>query len=259
MRPAVDAILEAGHDIQLHIHPMWLEPPAAKSSPRIGRGDSLANLDDASCTHVIEAGLAAFSHWGAPRPIAFRAGNLQIGPATYRVLRAYDIPISSSIGIAIHPPRESELWIESGSKIIDGVVEIPVLAYTDFILGSRRHLRNLTITGTGTSETIRLLHTAYANGLSDVVLLTHPFEFIKKLDENYAKIRPNRINQGRLIALCQALAQASDRFSTTTFTARAPRRLEEGVTSSEIRLRVPLLAAATRIVENKINDYIWWV
>src|SRR5579863_4918117 len=112
MRPAVDAILQAGHDVQLHIHPMWLDAPV-NSNPGAPRNDSMANLDDVSCAQVIESGLAAFTAWGAPRPIAFRAGNLQMGRGTYRVLREREIPISSSIGVAIDHPRERELWIES--------------------------------------------------------------------------------------------------------------------------------------------------
>ena len=258
MRPAVEAILQAGHDVQLHIHPMWLDPPAG-TDPRVARNDSVADLDDASCAHVIDAGLVAFAAWGAPRPIAFRAGNLQMGRGTYRVLREREIPISSSIGVAIDRPRESELWIESGNKVIDGIIEIPVLAYSDLDLGGRRHMRNLTVTGCGSGETLELLRAAQASGLADIVLLTHPFEFIKKWDDGYARIRRNRINQRRLIALCEALAHSSDLFSTATFAERACEWLRDRVPSKEIHLRVPLLAAATRIVENKVNDYIWWV
>ena len=120
-------------------------------------------------------------------------------------------------------------------------------------------MRNLTVTGCGAREMIGLLHTAQASGLAEIVLLTHPFEFIKKLDPGYAKIRPNRINQRRLIALCTALAYSPGLLPTSTFSERAAEWLRDTLTSKEIRLRAPLLAAATRIVENKINDYIWWV
>ena len=101
-------------------------------------------LDEAEAGFLIETGLASFETWRAPRPLAFRAGNLQIGRPAYRALKANGIAISSSLGLAIHRTRDASLWIENGRQRIEGVLEVPILTYSDLKFGRRRHLKNLT-------------------------------------------------------------------------------------------------------------------
>jgi hypothetical protein len=256
MRAAVAAILDAGHDAQLHIHPMWLAGENGRIPTR-PVNDSIHAMDEESCRRAIEAGQAAFSAWGAPPPSSFRAGNFAMGRAAYRTLSSCGIPISSSIGVGISRPDETELWIEGGRRIIDGVVEVPVLAYADAHFGARRHLRNLSITGSGTSETAAVLLNARAQGVEDVVLLTHPFEFIKKYDFRYRDLEPNRVNQRRLRKLCAWLSASEGAFKTVTFTERAGAWLERGEAQSAPVL-APLSTSLMRMVENKLNDSIRW-
>ena len=255
MRAAVAAILAAGHDVELHLHPMWLAAAAGEKAPL---NDSMAALDEAQCRYLYETGLAAFAAWGAPAPIAFRAGNLQMGRAAYRALKPYGMALSSSIGIAIHAPPEPLLQIENGRRMIDGILEIPVLTFADLTLGARRHLHNLTITGAGAAETRAMLRQARASGLEEVILLTHPFEFIKKFDDRYQDLAPNRVNQRRLHGLCRWLAAQRDAFETTTFRERAPLWQKIGETTPQ-SLASPLPASLWRIIENKANDRFRWI
>jgi len=252
MRPIVARILEAGHDVQMHVHPLWL----AEAEGRTDIEDSMSALDEASCRRLIESGQAAFAAWGAPPPLAFRAGNLAMGRGVYCALRSCGIPISSSVGLGIHRSSDPELWIENGRRVIEGVVEVPVLGYADARLGERRHIKNLTITGSGLREMIALLERARAAKLEDVVLLTHPFEFIKRLDELYIEMEPSRVNQARLRALCAWVA-ASPHLRTATFEERAPAWLANG-SVADTPLAAPLSAALARAVENKLNDLLRW-
>jgi hypothetical protein len=252
MRPVVDAILAAGHDVQMHVHPLWL----GEAEGWAQLGDAMHELDEACCRRLIEAGQASFAAWQAPPPLAFRAGNLAMGRNAYRALRACGIAISSSVGVAIHASAEPELWIENGRRVIEGVVEVPVLGYADAMLGERRHIKNLTITGSGARETIALLRRAEASGIEDIVLLTHPFEFVKRLDEDYIAMEPSRVNQTRLRALCEWVSASSD-CRSATFRERAPIWIEKGSVDDQ-PLAAPLSAALTRMVENKLNDLIRW-
>jgi len=248
MRPAIAAIRDAGHDLQLHIHPMWMH------GGRIRGNDSIAALDRETCRSLIETGIDAFAEWGLPKPLAFRAGNLQMRRQVYEALSACGIPISSSIGMAIHLPKERELQIESGHRRINGIVEVPLLTYSDLALGSRRHLKNLTVTGSGTRETLAVLSRARALRHEEVVLATHPHEFIKRSRGNYAEISPNRINQRRLQLLgewTKALGMPAE-----TFTQRAPLWLSTPDVGSS-SLSVPWTAALGRVIENTLSDLIW--
>lgn len=252
MRPVVDAVLEAGHDVQMHVHPLWLGETEGWPQLR----DHMHELDEACCRRLIEAGQAAFATWQAPPPLAFRAGNLAMGRAAYRALRECGIPISSSLGVGIHRSPEPELWIENGRRVIEGVVEVPVLGYADLTVGERRHIKNLTIIGSGAKETVAVLRRARQAGIEDIVLLTHPFEFVKRLDEDYIAMEPSRVNQGRLRALCEWVAKTPD-CRTATFRERAPCWIERG-SVADLPLAAPLSAALVRMVENKLNDLIRW-
>jgi hypothetical protein len=209
-------------------------------------------LDEATCRRLIAAGQDAFAAWGAPAPIAFRAGGLAMGRTVYRALSACGIPVSSSIGVGIRPAAEAELWIENGRRPIEGVMEVPVLGYADAIWGRRRHHKNLTITGSGTRETIAVLRRASAVGIEDVVLLTHPFELIKRHDEQYIRIEPDRVNQARLRALC-AWVRGTDICRTATFRERLPSWMRRGRVE-DAPLTAPLGPALARMIENTLND-----
>jgi hypothetical protein len=256
MRPAVNAILEAGHDIQLHIHPMWMAAKKGHGSTSIPN-DSMAVLDEGACRHAIEIGQAAFAAWGVAPPLSFRAGNLEMGRAAYRALKSCGIPISSSIGVAVSHPQERALWLEGGRRVIEGVVEVPVLAFANVVVGAWKRMKNLTVTGSGTRETIAILQTARTNSFEEVILQTHPFEFIKKSNGRYDEITPNRVNQCRFRTLCDWLAKSSGAFPTVTIRERATQWIE-GKEFYSSPLVGPFPAAFLTAVENKMNDWFWW-
>lgn len=255
MKPIIDAILGAGHDVQMHIHPMWLAAEGARR-PILPAVDSFGSFDEGTCKYLIEAGLEAFDMWGAPSPRAFRAGNLDMGRASYRALRACGIPVSSSVAVAINPPDDPEMWIENGRCVIEGVVEVPVLAFADFVVGGVRHLRNLTIAGAGIGETIAVLKSSSRLHLDEAVVLAHPFDFIKKTDGSYSTLRVNRINRRRLEALCEYVVSAPEVFDAVTFSQKIDAWIVKGSAGGSM-LKVRTAAALARAISNKLNDYVW--
>jgi hypothetical protein len=256
MRPAINALLEAGHDIQLHIHPMWMVAKNGHGSTYTVN-DSMAALDEGACRQAIEIGLSAFAEWGVAPPLSFRAGNLQMGRAAYRALKSCGISVSSSIGVAISHPQEQALWLEGGRRMIEGVMEVPILAFANVFVGACKRMKNLTVTGSGTRETIAVLQSARTNSFEEVVLQTHPFEFIKKSNDRYDEITPNRVNQCRFRTLCDWLAKSSGAFPTVTMKERATQWIE-GKEFYSAPLAGPLPAAVLAAVENTMNDWFWW-
>jgi hypothetical protein len=135
-------------------------------------------------------------------------------------------------------------------------LELPVFCYNYRIGGSDR-LRVLCITACSAAEIISVLRQAYVHQLSPVLVLTHPQEYIKKTDFRYASLRRNRANQGRLRAVLKFLKQHEDEFITAPISAIS----DDGADSSETGRPVVSVSrgkAMARMLENGINDRIWW-
>jgi hypothetical protein len=130
------------------------------------------------------------------------------------------------------------------------VLEVPVLTYRQ--LGRRRD-RLFTTTASSWRETEHLLRAARERGVETIVLLTHPFEFIKgdRLDPSRQQV--NRINQRRLEQLCAFLAKHADQYESVSFGDAAAGWLA-GADEPEPHLSTPLLPVLGRMVENKAND-----
>ena len=252
MRRPVQEIMEAGHDIQLHVHPMWLHRSPGRSGCRLT--DSFAELDERQMVDAIEQGLRSFAAWGAPPPIVFRPGGLRMHRSVYPVLHRLGIPVSSSVGAGTRTYNNPEIAISSGRKWIDGILEVPITSYSDFRIGPKRHRKNLTLTGAGTGEILSVIDGAYRDGVEDVVLLTHTFEFIKRSSAYYERIAPNRLTQNRLRSLCDKLA--SERYAVKTMAEAVPDWLERGENASA-DLSGSLPSAVSRVILNKVNDLVW--
>jgi len=249
-------IAAAGQDVQMHIHPMWTSFMHRRNSEIRKISDSLTDFNDGEMSRIFEGGFEIFERWGLPRPVAIRAGNLRVNRDVYRAMHKLGIPIGSHIGCAICLPEDPSLHLYSGRHVVENVVEIPILTFTDLHVSGWRHLRNLTITGCSFAETRVLLEKAHAMGLHDVVILTHAHEFVKKRDLRYEHITPNRVNQNRLRDLCRFLADSRDRFSTPPMGGEAKNLDAESATENQL-LTVGARYAASRAVVNKLNDTFW--
>jgi peptidoglycan/xylan/chitin deacetylase (PgdA/CDA1 family) len=258
MESVVERILSANQDVQLHLHPCWtaFRDPDWKS--RLGAGDPNDNCDGlpiAELKVLIEEGLAALERMGAPQPVALRTGNLRADRNVYRAMAECGLPLASNIGLGLNRPTDSALRLRGGRHWIEGILEVPVLSYIQPALGRTQADRLFTTTATSTQETEALLWAAREAGVQTVVLLTHPFEFIKGDRLDPGSQRANRINQRRLERLCAFLAEHHDQFESVSFGEAAPGWLA-APEEPEPRLYAPLLPTLGRMVQNKANDLI---
>jgi len=218
MRPALRRIEQAGHELQLHVHPCWSVFQHGDWQARVRanpRQDDFAGraIDDSAS--LIGQGIANFKDWGLPAPTVFRSGSLQHDDNLYQAIARTGIPYSSNVGLAIYDSGDANYQMYAGRHTRHGVVECPVLTFADWRIGSKRHLKTLTIAGTSFAETRKLLDQAQRAGVPLVVILTHPFEYVQSRDLGRAPARRHAVNQGRLQKLCRYLDANRERFAAT--------------------------------------------
>lgn len=176
-----------GHEIQLHLHPVWLqfENPQWREAtrlnpPQTATHDSLTAVSPDRAQEIIERGLETFEQWDIPRPTAIRTGSLIIERPIYPLFRQCGFKISSSVGLGIYQPEDEELHLHTSPRIIDGVLEIPVSSFLGADQLLRRSLRLATIIGMGKQEQNKLLDRCRKSGTDNLVVLSHVSEFFRR-------------------------------------------------------------------------------
>jgi hypothetical protein len=237
MRDIAREIQDAGHDVQLHLHPCWTYFANPDWRDRLAAdppADDFAMLSPESVRELIQRGLDIFRRWGLPRPVALRTGGLCVSRTVYREMAAAGLRIASNIGVGIRPPAETELHLYAGRHRIEGVIEAPVLSYARFVSG--RPYKSLTIVGSVWPEIEQLLRVAARSGTSPVVLLTHAHEFVvsRADDLGLRYARANVATQTRLRKLCHYLANHADAYEVTTLGKAGPDWLGQSDTANPL-------------------------
>lgn len=247
-------IAAAGHDLQLHLHPVWRYFDHPKWSEQLARVQPTDNMHGRPLEQLVgwmQRGIDTFARWGLPAPVALRTGNLMVDRNVYRAMSAVGLKVASNVARAVFDPAEDALRLNAGVHFVDGVVELPVLTYADLRLRGRTHRKALTITGSSIREAQCLLSSAHAAGMRAVVLLTHCHEFVK--GDMRGALAADRVNQRRLVALCRFLREADDCFEVTTMASMAAAG-EDQRSESDPLIGVPARLALVRMVQNKLNE-----
>lgn len=255
MKSIVQRIQAAGQDTQLHIHPCWLN---FNTDPGIGNfpiNDSCAGREYAELKRIFEFCIEVFERWSGKRPQAIRTGSLVADMNLYRVMSDLNIPLASNIALGVFRPDEPELHINSGRKYINGVLEMPVLSYQDMNIAGRTNIKSLQITSCSWPEMKYILGQARKLGIENIVILTHPFEYIKKADFQYKNLTRNRVNQQRLEKLCEFITKHDQDFVSADFGSSCETWCRLGNVEHSL-MNVPTAYMIGRKLHNKINDTI---
>ncbi len=256
MRSVVQRILDAGQDTQLHVHPCWMyynENPALGDFPT---DDSCKGRSYSELRKIFELSMDIFERWSGKKPDAIRTGSLVADMNIYRVMQDLGIPLSSNIAIGVNVPDEPTLNLHGGRHMVDGVMELPVFSYRDMNLFGRRNIKSLQITSCSWPEMKYLLRKARAEGIENIVILTHPFEYIKKSDPHFSKSIRNRVNQERLINLCRFISENDQDFVSADFGSYRDEWLQNGE-RGEAMISTPSYYMVGRKLHNKLNDTLW--
>jgi peptidoglycan/xylan/chitin deacetylase (PgdA/CDA1 family) len=205
VRRMVEPILEAGQEVQLHLHSFWAN---------IGKGKDaefeLTAFDKEGQLRLIRQARDLLVEAGAPSPIAFRSGSYAVNDDTIDALAEIGISYDSSHN-GSHHPWPSALPLEPAQIApLDyrGVVEVPVSQ----IGNGGGKLRHLQVCAASFAELrAGLLHAAERRH-PIVTLVSHSFEFATR-----DGLRPNPLLAARFEQLCAFLAEQRHRLPTMHF------------------------------------------
>lgn len=211
IRPVVEAILEAGQEVQLHLHPNWTGAKADDRT-RHGRFELVEySLDEQRA--LIAGARDLLKACGGPDPVAFRAGSYAANDDTLTALAELGFAYDSSHNGA-DAPWPSQIGLPShqiAPVTRQGVVEVPVTLIED-VPGSLRHFQ---ICALSHGEMRAALDHALGAGHEAVAIVGHSFELA-----NRAGTRANSVHVDRFEGLCRMLADARDALPTAQFRDR---------------------------------------
>ncbi len=222
LRPVAEAVLAGGHDVELHLHPVFLRFAQRQAGQRFpppldGRTpDAMAAYDEEEQVRLIEGGMELFARITGRPPAAFRAGGYQADDATLRALDRCGIRVDSSANPAAGWPAGEHASPWNRICRMGGVTEVPVtVARSRF--PDRAPVKHLEISAVSVGEIRAALSQAHRGGLRHVVLMFHSFGTVKAKDVGYERFRPDRIAIARLRGVLRLLAAEKERFRVRTF------------------------------------------
>ncbi|WP_395403804.1 hypothetical protein ACHMW6_33850 [Pseudoduganella sp. UC29_106] len=211
----VGMIRSAGHEVQLHLHPEWIDEarqPLLQRAQDKRQHLGFFSLDEQ--TELLRQARAMLVEAGAADVNAFRAGSFGFNRDTLLALAANGIPFDSSYNATMFGPESGVMpgMLLTDPVLCDGVAEYPMTVYRD-----GRGLRHTQLTSCTSAELEGLLWQALEQGREAFVLLSHGFELL-----NTAKTRSDPTVVERFQRLCGFLERNRDSFRTAGFAGRTP-------------------------------------
>lgn len=250
----VDHLLHAGQDVQLHLHPCWLSFEDGKFDRSNVASDHCHELEIGHLVALIGEGADQIAAWTGVRPSGMRSGNFSTALSVFEAMSQAGLRYASNICLAVHRPPEPELAVTGGVNDFAGIRELPVTCFVDVGPVGRQRLRPMQVTALSAREQLNLLNLAYERENPVVVIVTHPFEFIKSRDFRYTNLRPNRMIQGRFRRLCTFLAENTDRFEVVPLAVAAD-TINDGQMWTELAGNAfnSIVRAATNMVNDRLG------
>ena len=212
IRRVVGAILEAGQEVQLHLHPNWTGAQAGDRGAAYGPFE-LIDYSLAEQVDLIAGAADMLTAAGAPDPVAFRSGSYSASDDTLAALAKLEFVYDSSHNGSEHPwPSAIGLAPRQIAPVVHrGMIEVPVTLIED----QKGHLRHFQVCALSAAEMKAALDHAVRARHAAVTVVSHGFELA-----NRAGTRPNAVHVRRFEALCGMLAERRDVLATAHFADR---------------------------------------
>ncbi len=195
----VQPILQRGHEIQLHCHTEWLD--FAQDSPVDDRrGQHIRNFSQSDQAILLEWCLARIEAAGAPRPIAFRAGNYSANDDTLRALASLGLRWDSSFP-AGYDGSLCEISLPKGD--CRPVRHCEMQEFPASAIAAHGTWRHAQLTALSFAEIRSAIEHAAAHDWPGFCLVSHSFELYNRQSE-----RPNRLLCRRFEKLCEWLGRS---------------------------------------------------
>ena len=210
-RRIVDAVLAAGQEVQLHLHPNWTR--AALGDRGVHASFELIDFSAHTQRELLREAADLLVAAGAPPPVAFRSGSYSANDDTLAALAANGIAYDSSHNGAHHPwPSAIGLPPSRVAPVARrGVIEVPVTVIED----TPGTWRNFQICALSAGEMRAALDHAIAQGHVATTIVGHSFELATR-----AGTAANGVHVSRFVQLCALLAARRNAAPTTHFADR---------------------------------------
>jgi len=216
-REVCNYILNRNHDIQLHIHPNYLNFELDDPT-KLVFSDLIGDYSLSRQAEIIEEAKEALINYGVSSPIAFRAGCFGADENTIKALRRTGFLIDSSYNTAYleNPCLLPDIEINDLAPM-HGVWEFPITNFIEHSGLRPKRCMPLDINGVSFAEMRWVLRHAASDGPMNITIILHSFSFVKAYDVQYRKTRPRKNVIRRFERLCAFLAGHSDHFRVMTF------------------------------------------
>jgi len=206
LREICSLIREAGHDIQLHVHPV-----VARVEGFVDQDDTLWKHDRATQCRLIRTGLDVLRECGVTRVAAFRAGDLAADTTTLEAMLECGIRLGSNRDLDLKSTINSRLNdhfpVRNDLSRRADVVDLPVSALRSALPVLDGPYRHLQICAVGSREMTDALSRMASAGYACATILTHPGEFFRSVRGESVFVRKNC---RRLEGLLKFLASRND-------------------------------------------------
>lgn len=207
----VQLIREAGHEIQLHLHPEWTDEarePIIENCATKRQHLSYYTLDEQ--TALIAHGRKMLETAGSGPISAFRSGSFAANRDTFEALRRNSILLDTSLNRCydVSAPDLREDQDFNAAFVVQGVTTFPVTVLKDGF-GKDRPAQ---VGACSFSEMRDALLSAQKTGVRDFVVVSHNFEMLKP-----GSAEPDWIVVKRFERLCAFLARHPEHFNVRGF------------------------------------------
>ena len=235
----IGLIKEYGQEVQLHMHPEWVDESSSPLLPKQQRKRPFMrdfSLEDQ--TTLIATGIQLIADAGGGRVNAFRAGSFGFNQDTLTAVAANNIEFDSSYNASYFGLQSglapNEILLEPMRS--HGVMEFPMTVFDD----GTRSLRHTQLGAISFREMADLMWQSIERKRKTFVILSHNFELL-----NQAKDRPDEIIVNRFHKLCNFLDKNRDVFHMTGFKGLSA----EPIDRQPLPLASPFWKTAFRIFE----------
>jgi hypothetical protein len=210
-------LIGRGHDVQLHLHPNYLNFTRPNPGER-SFSDSISNYEFEKQGELIKEGRELLIQYGTKSPIAFRAGNFAADRLTLKALRMNGFLIDSSYNLSHgNSSRRINPFKSNNSFEMEGIFEFPVTNFVEFIPFRTKRFKALDINGVSFQEMKYVLNQARTIGLNNITIILHSFSFIKPYDVQYNVAKPRWQVIRQFEKLCYFLKEESEAFEVKNF------------------------------------------
>lgn len=209
LRELLGVIRDAGQEVQLHMHPEWLDELSEPLVPPRPKTQNMHQFSRAEQGLLLDIGARRLEEAGVPRPTAFRGGGFSMNADTLRALADKGFAVDSSLNSAYSfPYPDGNSARHHYCSRLEGVAEFPITTFRD---GFGR-VRPMHITACSASEMESTLSSVRDLGLPAATLVSHNFELL-----TVGQRRVDRVVTRRFDRLCSWLARHADEFETGGF------------------------------------------